>query len=169
MDNLNEQILRAKELMGIITEQIPGLEDAFKQELSDMDKRNIESRFGEENFMKLKALVDKWGMTQVNNLRDDNSFYMWSKDIESKWGKGDEKLIVFLGTPHRDKPETSNVWVYVDRDGGKSTSGKRGVPIEQTVSGGHGTYPMFGNIEQFLWKGFDRIEPEMKRVEKAFN
>ena len=165
MNNLNEDILRTKELMGLITEQIPGMEDAFKKGLDDIDNFNIEDRFGMENFMKLKSLVeDKWGMTQVNNLRDDNSFYMWSKDIDTWQGiTGNEKLIVFLGNSYRGKPEAANIWVYGDIEGGEGTGGDNGMPnppVEDSWPGGSG---------QFTWEGFNKIEPSMERVEKAFN
>ena len=165
MDILNEEILRAKELMGLITEQIPGMEDAFNKEVKKMYSQNIEGRFGMENFMKLKSLVeDKWGMTQVNNLQDDNSFYMWSKDIDTWQGiTGNEKLIVFLGNRYRDKPEAANIWVYADQKGGEGTGGDNGMPnppVEDSWAGVSG---------QFTWQGFNKIEPQMQRVEKVFN
>jgi hypothetical protein len=48
------------------------------QQISDS---NIQNRFGQELFNKTEALAKKMGMTLMNNINDDNSFYMWGKTL----------------------------------------------------------------------------------------
>ncbi len=80
-----------------------------------IDQSNIKNRFGEDIFNGVKKIADDKGMTQVNNIRDDNSYYEWSKDLG-----GDNKLLLFLYNQSNDNTKTAAIMTYVDMDGGNA-------------------------------------------------
>ena len=89
------------------------LSNIVSSQNDSIDAANITRRFGDEKFKTIKGVADQNGMTQINNLREDNSFYQWSKDLG-----GGNKLMLFLYNPTADRPDMAVVATYVDRDNG---------------------------------------------------
>jgi len=118
---------------------------------------NIKKRFGQDIFNKTESLAKKMGMTLMNNINNDNSFYMWSKNITNK-----DKLILLLANEQNDNPITAYLSTWVDRDNGKSSVVKNGNQVNYAPEGGMGTYPSFDSIMRS--DKFDRIEPEMNKI-----
>jgi hypothetical protein len=146
-------------------------EQDFRSEMQDLvtsqnqsiQKSNIQNRFGQELFNETESLAKKMGMTLMNNINNDNSFYMWGKNLSDK-----EKLILVLANEQNDNPITAYLSTWVDRDNGKSSKVEHGNQIKYYPPGGNGTYPSFDSIMRVNHKFFDRIEPEMTRISNMF-
>jgi|3_EtaG_2_1085321.scaffolds.fasta_scaffold95607_2 hypothetical protein len=140
------------------------VEKMGQQGNANIDASNIKTRFTQELFDKVKAIADKVGMGKfVNDLRNDNSFYMWSKDLGNN-----NKLQLILANPSTDKVTTSWIGTYVDREGGESATVKSGELKKLDKRGGMGTYPSWDNIVQVSPNLLNRIEPEITRVTNVF-
>ena len=129
-----------------------------------IEKSNIDNRFGEEVFNQVKGVADEKGLSQVNKIQDDGSFYQWSKDL----GEGN-KLMLFLYNPNIDNPISAGVMTYVDRNDGKAytmQSGRWG----KSGNLGMGIYPSEDNVYRVSTKLFnpDNLKNEMDRISKMF-
>ena len=129
-----------------------------------IDQSNIKNRFGEDIFNGVKKIADDKGMTQVNNIRDDNSYYEWSKDLG-----GDNKLLLFLYNQSNDNTKTAAIMTYVDMDGGNAykMSGGR---LSKGSGFKMGSYPRPDNIYNINASLFNSVEltSEMDQISKMF-
>jgi hypothetical protein len=137
------------------------IENFAKQGNQQIEQTNIETRFGLDFFNKVKSLADKMGLKQLNNINEDNSYYMWGKDLREG-----NKLILILANERNDNPTLAYVATYVDRDNGTAGKVERGQLVKG--NGKMGTYPSWDYIIRGGVKIFDRIEPEMIRISKFF-
>lgn len=149
--------------IAVLNEQNP-FSDLATSQNNSIEKSNINNRFGEEIFNQVKEVANNKGLSQVNNIQDDNSFYLWSKDLG-----GENKVMLFLYNGNNNNPASAGIMTYVDRNDGKAYTMQSG-RWSKSSNLGMGIYPSEANVYRVSTKLFNTnaLSSEIDKISKAF-